>query len=380
MKITIVLGAFFPVPPLMGGAVEKVWFALGQEFVRRGHTVVQISRSHPELPATQEIEGVRHVRVRGSSQPRSILWLKWFDLLYSLRVRRVLPEADILVTNTFWLPLLTRATRRGLLCVHVARGPKGQMRSYAHVARLHAVSRAIADQIVAEAPRLRAKVRVIPNALPFRIDRTARGARERTILFVGRVHPEKGLELFLRALSHLPAEMLAAWKVRIVGPHETALGGGGVAFLRHLQAMGEQSGARLEWPGQIFDPAKLAEEYRASLVFAYPSVAETGEAFGVAPIEAMAHGCAPFVSNLPCFRDYIENGVTGFVFDHRGPAPEKNLAARLVDLLGLGPEQIVRIGEAARAQVAQFDVETVGQRYLEDFASLLPPARSSLSA
>ena len=40
MKITIVLGAFFPVPPIKGGAVEKIWFALGQEFARRGHDVV----------------------------------------------------------------------------------------------------------------------------------------------------------------------------------------------------------------------------------------------------------------------------------------------------------------------------------------------------
>ena len=54
MKITIVLGAFFPVPPLLGGAVEKVWFALGPEFVRRGHEVVQISRDDKEFGAGGE--------------------------------------------------------------------------------------------------------------------------------------------------------------------------------------------------------------------------------------------------------------------------------------------------------------------------------------
>jgi len=37
--------AFLPVPPVMGGAVEKVWFALGQEFARRGHEVVLVSRA-----------------------------------------------------------------------------------------------------------------------------------------------------------------------------------------------------------------------------------------------------------------------------------------------------------------------------------------------
>jgi glycosyltransferase involved in cell wall biosynthesis len=371
MKITIVLGAFFPVPPLMGGAVEKVWFALGQEFVRRGHEVVQISRAHPELSAAEEIEGVRHVRVLGHRQPRSILWLKWLDLLYSLRVRRVLPRADILVTNTFWLPLLVRGKDRGRVYVHVQRGPKGQMRWYAHVARLCAVSRSIADEIVAEAPQLRPKVRVIPNALPFPIDHSLRANREQMILFVGRVHPEKGLELLLRALSHLPRETLAAWQVKIVGPHETHLGGGGEDFLRRMQALGEQSGARVEWRGSVFDPAELSEQYRSSLVFVYPSVAEAGEALPVAPLEAMAHGCAPIVSNLACFRDYIADNVTGFVFDHRGPEPEKILAGRLTNVLGLGRWRIEQIGEAGRAKAAEFEVAKVAQRYLDDFDSLL---------
>jgi glycosyltransferase involved in cell wall biosynthesis len=370
MKITIVLGAFFPVPPRLGGAVEKVWFALGQEFVRQGHEVVQISRTHPDLMASEEIEGVRHLRVRGYAQPGSILWLKWLDLLYSRRVRRVLPPADILVTNTFWLPFLVRGKDRGLVFVHVQRGPKGQMRWYGHVARLCAVSRAIAEQIVTEAPQLRDKVRVIPNALPFRIDSAPHTGRERTILYVGRIHPEKGIELLFRALPHLPREILVRWKVRIVGSHEINLGGGGESFLRHLQELGTRSGAEVEWRGKIFKPAALATQYRSSLVFVYPSMAETGEALPVAPLEAMAHGCAPFVSRLPCFREYITDGVTGFVFDHRGADSEKNLARRLTDLLGLGDEGIRRIGEAARAQAARFDVETVAQRYLEDFASL----------
>ena len=172
MKITIVTGTFFPVPPILGGAVEKVWFALGQDFARRGHEVTHISRAHPDLPAAEEIAGVQHRRVRGYGQPRSIVRLKLLDLFYSLRVRRILPAADILVTNTFWLPMLVRGTGCGLVYVHVQRGPKRQMHCYAHVARLCAVSRAIAEAIVAEAPQLREKVRVLPNALPFSIDRT----------------------------------------------------------------------------------------------------------------------------------------------------------------------------------------------------------------
>ncbi len=371
MKITIVTGAFFPVPPVMGGAVEKVWFALGQEFVRRGHEVVQISRAHPQLPAVEEIAGVQHRRISGFSQPRSLVRLKLLDLFYSLRVRQILPAADILVTNTFWLPLLVRGTKRGLVYVHVQRGPKGQMRWYGQAARLCAVSRAIADDIVSEAPQLREKVRVLPNALPFRIEPSPNVTRERAILFVGRVHPEKGIELFLRALGQLPRESLGNWKVKIVGPHETELGGGGEAFLRAMQALGRENGAPLEWFGKIFDPAALTAQYRSALLFIYPSVAETGEALPVAPLEAMANGCAPIVSGLECFRDYIADNVNGFVFDHRAAEPARSLATRLAEIFALPAEEISRVRQAAQIKVAEFAVENIAQRYLEDFASLL---------
>ena len=95
MKITIVLGAFLPVPPIMGGAVEKARFALAQEFARRGHEVVQMSRAVPEFPREETIGGVSHRRVRGFNAPRSLLWLKVLDLIYSIRAKAILPKADI---------------------------------------------------------------------------------------------------------------------------------------------------------------------------------------------------------------------------------------------------------------------------------------------
>src|SRR5690349_10291048 len=130
LRITIVQGAFLPVPPLLGGAVEKVWFALGQEFARQGHHVVHVGRSHPDLPVDSTENGVTYRRVRGYDTPNSMWRLKAMDLLYSLRVRRILPAADILVTNTFWLPLVERRPSRGVPYVHVARYPKGQLKLY----------------------------------------------------------------------------------------------------------------------------------------------------------------------------------------------------------------------------------------------------------
>ena len=85
MRITILQGAFLPVPPLRGGAVEKRWFELGKRFTEHGHSVCQVSRKFDGLPVVELIEGVRHVRVKGYDTPANGMYLKLLDLLYSVR-------------------------------------------------------------------------------------------------------------------------------------------------------------------------------------------------------------------------------------------------------------------------------------------------------
>src|SRR5205085_6105330 len=181
------LGAFFPVPPTMGGGVEKVWFTLAPEFVKRGHEVIMISRKLADLPREETIDGVKHLRVNGFNTPRSLVWLKFLDLIYSIRTMSILSRSDIIVTNTFWLPILLRDSKRGKIYVHVGRYPKGQMRFYRRAGRLQAPSRAIAEQIASEAPLLGNKVGAIPYPLtnPTRIPPPSISRRQKIILYVG---------------------------------------------------------------------------------------------------------------------------------------------------------------------------------------------------
>jgi glycosyltransferase involved in cell wall biosynthesis len=239
------------------------------------------------------------------------------------------------------------------------------MRWYKHASRLLAVSRAIANAITAQAPELEHKVYVIPNPVPFKIENLSGGPRSKIVLFVGRVHPEKGIEMAVRAMRSLPARVLSDWKLRIIGPHEIHFGGGGDDFLNAMQELG----GPVEWVGPIFDQNALIAQYRSARIFVYPSVAETGEACPVAPIEAMANGCVVLVSNLECFRDYIDDRVTGFIFDHR--VGTQALCTCLTHLLDRTDEQFHKISEAAHAKATEFAVDSVAQRYLDDFAHLL---------
>lgn len=363
-------------PPLRGGAVEKVWFSLGQEFVRRGHQVTHLSRRFTGLPDAEEIEGVRHRRFKGHDAPRWLPALKWLDLLYSLRVRRHLPPADILVTNTFWLPMLVRSEKVGRLYVHVARYPRGQIRFYRHAARLQGLSRPIMQAIIDEVPALADRVRCIPipvvggcrTPIPF-------SRRKQEILFVGRVHPEKGVHLLIKAFQLLPAETRAAWRLVIVGPSAANAGGGGEAYEAQLRELARPLADRVEWIGPVFDSAQLDDFYARASLFIYPSLAEQGETFGVAPLEAMACGCPALVSDLGCFRDFLTENVDGFVFDHRTAEPARALADKITELLR-APEKLAAAGAAAQRKAEDFTVERVASLYLADFQSLCGPTHT----
>ncbi len=376
MTITIAQGAFFPVPPALGGAVEKIWFDLGRQFARFGHTVYHVSRTFSGYPSREICEGVHHLRVKGYSAPRSPILYKLHDLLYSRRVVRVLPRSDILVTHTFWLPVLVRNKRFGRIYVHVARYPKGQLRLYRHADRLQTVSSAVAIEMRRQAPGLKKRIHVIPN--PIELPESTgedgdllRGESEMVrILYVGRVHPEKGLDLFLDSLSNLSPAVVKSVCVQIVGPWEVSQGGGGVRYSEKLKKVSRKLGVEVEWVGPIFDRAALSSYYQNADIFLYPSVAAKGESFGVAPLEAMAHGCVTVVSSLDCFTDFIEHRRNGVIFDHTGNRASTRLAEALTDLV-LDEKERKRLGRAARIRAEGFSLRNVSEHYIRDFEELL---------
>ncbi len=372
MRITIAQGAFLPVPPLRGGAIEKVWFQLGKLFAAQGHEVTHVSRLCDELPENETIDGVHHLRVPGYSTPSSPVKLKFLDYLYSRRVKKALPDADILVTNTFWLPILARHARFGRRYVHVGRFPKGQMRLYRGAARLHAPSRAVAEAIRKEVPALSSRIVSIPYPLPWQplAPDQLHAERDPVLLYVGRIAPEKGLDALVRAYVALPEALRAAWQLRIVGPADISRGGGGRSYLGRLRERAAAVTSRVQFPGSLFDEQELQKELSRASLFVYPSMADRGETFGLAPLEAMSCGCPALVSGLACFQDFIENEKDGFVFDHHHDDSAVALHEKLKELLEQ-PERFRGIAPAALRKASQFEASQVANLYLRDFANLL---------
>lgn len=384
MRITIVIGPFLPVPPVLGGAVEKVHALLAAAYRAAGHEVTIVSRRYKDFPDEEAVDGIRHLRIPSFDRSSSLAVNLVLDFIYSARAALMLPAADVTVTNGFFLPLLLPRRRAGKIYVHVARFPKGQMALYFRADRLQAISQAVAEAIAVEAPRLARRLVTIGYPIPdayFGADPAPR--RQRTVLFVGRIAREKGVDVLLRGFAQALADGGPAaardWKLRIVGPHEVAQGGDGQRYLAELTALARPLGAACELAGPVFDQSALIAEYRAASVFVYPSLAESGEAFGLAALEAMAAGCAAIVSDLRCFDDFIEDGVTGLTFDHRGAGAAASLAAQLKRLIG-EPQLLQQIADAGHRAAGNFRSSLIAARMLEDFASLVAdqPPRSIL--
>jgi len=367
LKITLLQGAFLPVPPLRGGAIEKAWQALGEAFVRAGHEVTHISRLCDGLPQGEKIAGVEHRRIAGAEACPGSIRLKSREFFYVWRALQSLPPADILVTHAFWAPLLFPIEKYGKIYVHVGRQPKGQMKLYRKAARLQAPSQAVARAISARLSDGDTRVRAIPYPLPFQVDKPKPFAdRPKRVLYAGRIHPEKGVLELVQAWAKLPEPMQKEWSLRLIGPWREEQGGAGLAYKEEVRKSGGQNVEILE---PVFEEEALIKEYQQARVFAYPSQASTGETFGLAVLEAMSCGCVPLVSSLECFRDFIENGKNGYQLQVRRDAPLHSLAETMQRILG--ETELEQLSDAAIKTAAHYQIDQVALQFLHDFEELL---------
>ncbi|MCM0589137.1 MAG: glycosyltransferase family 4 protein [Gloeotrichia echinulata IR180] len=371
MIISIATGPWFPVPTLQGGSHHRLWQGLAEEFAAAGHQVTILCRSYPGQPPTEIINGVSYIRRGGFSQSPNI-WLDLVkDLAYALQTFPNLPSADILVINDFWLPVFAPLRSKvGKIVVSVGRFPKGQYPLYARADRFTVLSQSIWQGIAQQYPNAIPRMRLIPNPVDTRIfspptqPRTEKS--EKVILYVGRIHPEKGIHLLIDAFSIL-SQQISPVKLRIIGPSKGSQGGGGEGYFNQLKQKAE--GLNVEFIEPIFNPNKLVEIYRSADLFCYPSLAEKGEAFPIAPLEAMATGLVPIVSDLTCFQDYIENEQTGYFFEHRSPDAAQNLATVMASVI-LNSTKRYQISIKASQKASEFSYQRISSLYLADFEDL----------
>ncbi len=171
-----------------------------------------------------------------------------------------------------------------------------------------------------------------------------------TVLFVGRVTGEKQIDVLLKAISLLPAELDT--KLRIVG---------GGDQMRNLQHLSESLGLadRVVFRGYVTE-AELRAEYTAATVFAMPSIAELQS---IATMEAMASGLPIVAANAMALPHLVSDGCNGFLFEPSDPA---DLAAKLRAVLEMAPDGLTAMKQESLNRIVVHDI----QRTISTFEAL----------
>jgi glycosyltransferase involved in cell wall biosynthesis len=148
------------------------------------------------------------------------------------------------------------------------------------------------------------------------------------ILFVGRVSPEKGVHILLRAFKQIVNDIPKDFKLVAVGSLASAFNS--VQPSSYAEAMTnyakEKLGERVVFTGAI-DRNSLRILYSNAYCFILPSLAE---AFPMVLLEAMASGTPPIGSTAGGVPDIILDGVNGLLF-RKGDW--KDLASKLLMLI-----------------------------------------------
>jgi glycosyltransferase involved in cell wall biosynthesis len=153
------------------------------------------------------------------------------------------------------------------------------------------------------------------------------------VISVGRIAPEKNLQLTLRAFEAMRAENARA-RLIIVGD------GPELATLRSRYTQHTFAGMRT---GE-----ELAAYYASADIFLFPSVTET---YGNVTVEAMASGLAVVAYNYAAAAEHVRHSHNGLLAELGNEKEFVRLAAGLIN----ERERIVRLGAAARATTENLD-------------------------
>jgi len=178
----------------------------------------------------------------------------------------------------------------------------------------------------------RQPVAIIPNGVDIPQGKPNRSRDSRTLLFLGRIHPIKGLDLLLPAWAAVQSRF-PEWRLRIVGPND----GGYLPRMRQLADKLKLQ--RIEFAGALLGDAKWRAYLDAEL-FVLPTYSEN---FGMTVAEALASGIPAVVTKGAPWRGLKEHGAGWWIDTNLS-----SLVASLDDALSRPRNELTAMGVQGR--------------------------------
>ena len=362
-------------PQFVTGGAEMQAARLIEAWLDSGHEVRCLGRRMGTGPVTigrHQID-VRRIRTtsvlgrwgRAASYFISLAWLllrhrRWADVIYT----RFLGEAAVTAAalkaaRLLPTPLIaTPANTHGVGdASHLSSTPFTQRLVLLLDRHCDAIN-LIADDMVEELLGMGFSGRNfsrIPNGIALRASSSMRAPAPLRFLAVGRLAPQKGYDVLLRAVARLHGR-LGDTRIRIIGdgPERERLR----TLARDLQL--DES---VEWLGEL-RPDAIAQHLDTAHVFLLPS---RYEGMSNAGLEAMERGLPLVMTQCGGLDRYVDASMGWVVPTEDEPA----LADALKQAFAAGPVHLAAMGAAARRCIElEFDMRKVGLRYLQLFDQL----------
>jgi len=373
-RICYVLSHFHP----RASGAERQALAQGAELVRRGHQVRVVTRAIPGLPTNEIIQGVQVHRWIRTSSLGPLFGLS-FVAGVILALRQLRPEYDLIHTHQgLWEAISTGFPRPWLqrvptLIQPASSGYYGEAEELARTRGFPILRRTILGNtafaaISVDIERQWLRLGVPPSKMirmasgvdadhfrpgPPKVEVEATLPPRPRVVFTGRLHPQKNLDLLLEAWPTVARS--AGASLILVGDGEER-----ERLVDKARSMGLKD--RIQFVGKVDDPA---EYLRAADVFALPSVAE---GMSNSLLEAMATGLPCLASAIGGNTDLLEQGEAGMLLPSDDPQAWAGAITRVIE----NREFARRLGLAARRRVeAEFSLVAVVDRYEELYRSLL---------
>lgn len=391
MTVAFVFEIFYPV---VNGIVTST-HTLAQHLVARGHRVIYLA---PQWKAStiRELDGIPVYYI---ASYEAFVYPGMRNVVpWSRQVRGVLEreQVDIVHSTGPWLlnwAALRAARKLGLVSVqtfHTMLQEASYVRYFTHSDALVPVIQAIAwkyfglymrrsDAVTGPSRHVQeelerrypgARVHHIPNGIdtaafrplpdPAQTRRRYPMLNERSLVFVGRLGPEKSLDRLINGVS-LAMREDAELRLLIIGD-----GPGRHAY--------EQQVRELRLQHRVFFLGRLAPQELQTGGLLHHAIANvtasTTESFGMTVIEAMAAGTTSIVPDVPGISELTSG--TGLTFDRDRL---DDLARQIMRVVG-EPGLRARLEAACAARVAEFDGGRIADRFEELYLQALNTRRT----